>query len=505
VALRTLDGPDAGDHVRPEEAPDPARLQPVPPPDAATGRSMPVWLTKSYLVGADLAAIALSLLLAYVSRRVLPESAEQPQIDLHAQLSVLMLPLWIGAFMYYRLYSVRFITTRVEEFRRIVHAVGVSVSLTAFAAFMLDWRVSRAWLVLTVAIGIPIIVVERELVRRAFESLRRQGRMRRSVLVVGANSEAVAISEMLRNDRGHGYNVLGFVESSLEPGTPVAGDVRVVGPVERTVELAEATGAGSVIVATTAIDTSVVNQLVRRLTDAGIHVELSSSLADISAARLTVRPLGRFPVLYIEPVHRRGWRVAAKRAFDIVVAGLGVIVLAPVLVAVAVAVKLDSRGPVLFKQERVGKEGKVFHVWKFRTMVVDAEARLAEVVHLNEANGPLFKITRDPRVTRVGRFLRALSLDELPQLGNVLRGEMSLVGPRPALPREMQEWAPHLHDRLRVKPGVTGMWQVSGRSDASFEEYVRLDLFYVDNWSFWIDVAIVAKTVPTVLLRRGAY
>jgi exopolysaccharide biosynthesis polyprenyl glycosylphosphotransferase len=195
----------------------------------------------------------------------------------------------------------------------------------------------------------------------------------------------------------------------------------------------------------------------------------------------------------------------AKRAFDVLVAGGLLVVGSPLLLLTALAVKLDARGPVLFRQERVGKDGRLFRVLKFRTMVSDAEQRLIDLRSRNEADGPLFKLHDDPRVTRVGAWLRKLSIDEVPQLWNVVRGEMSLVGPRPALASEMTAWHPELHNRLRVKPGITGMWQVSGRSDSSFEEYSRLDLYYVDNWSLVNDLAIVAKTVPTVLLRRGAY
>jgi exopolysaccharide biosynthesis polyprenyl glycosylphosphotransferase len=476
----------------------------VPAPGSQT-RSMPVWLTKTYLVGADLAAIAVATSLAFMTRRVLPESPIERLADHHLELAVLMLPVWIAVFGYYRLYAARFLTTRLEEFRRLIHAVGASVVATAVMAFALRWEVSRGWLLLTFLLGVPVLGVERELVRRAFERLRRKGRLRRSVLIVGANTEGLAICEMLLGERSHGYDVVGFLDGVREVGTAVCRDVPVIGRIESTLEVANAAGVSSVIIATTAVDASRSNALVRRLTDSGIHVELSSSLADIAAGRLTVRPLGRFPVLYVEPVQRRGWKVRAKRAFDLVISTVALIVLLPVIVAVALAIKIDSRGPVLFKQERVGKDGRRFNVWKFRTMVVDAEEQLDALRHLNEAEGPLFKMSNDPRVTRVGRVLRALSLDELPQLANVQRGEMSLVGPRPALAREMEGWTSDLHERLRVKPGLTGMWQVSGRSDVSFEEYVRLDLYYVDNWSLWTDLAIVAKTIPTVLFRRGAY
>jgi lipopolysaccharide/colanic/teichoic acid biosynthesis glycosyltransferase len=183
---------------------------------------------------------------------------------------------------------------------------------------------------------------------------------------------------------------------------------------------------------------------------------------------------------------------------------MGLLVTAPLMAAVAIAIKLDSKGPVLFKQERVGRDGVPFKVLKLRTMCIDAEAKLAELQKQNEADGPLFKMKNDPRITRVGRILRKLSIDEIPQLWNVMRNEMSMVGPRPALSREVEQWGDALHGRLRVKPGVTGMWQVSGRSSSSFEDYERLDLYYVDNWSLATDLMIIAKTLPAVLMSRGA-
>jgi exopolysaccharide biosynthesis polyprenyl glycosylphosphotransferase len=209
--------------------------------------------------------------------------------------------------------------------------------------------------------------------------------------------------------------------------------------------------------------------------------------------------------MYIEPVKRVGWRAVAKRMFDVAVAAFGLVFAAPVVLAVAIATKLDSPGPVFFSQERIGKDGELFPVRKLRSMVVDAEQRLEDLRDQSEADGPLFKMRHDPRLTRVGRFLRATSIDELPQLWNVLRGEMSVVGPRPALASEAAEWSEDLRGRLRVKPGITGMWQVNGRSSASFDDYARHDLYYVDNWSLLTDLAIVAKTIPVVLGRRGAY
>ena len=237
------------------------------------------------------------------------------------------------------------------------------------------------------------------------------------------------------------------------------------------------------------VESEVVNRLTRELTDGGYHVALSSGLRDIDVVRFRAQDLGGRTLIYVEQIQRGGWRAVAKRAFDITVALAALIVTAPITLVAALAVKRSSPGPVIFAQERVGRDGQPFRVYKFRTMVVDAEERLAELAASNEADGPLFKMTGDPRITKVGALLRKLSIDELPQFVNVLRGEMSVVGPRPALAREVAQWTEDVHDRLRVLPGITGMWQVSGRSDTTFEEYKRLDLYYVDNWSLAHDAA----------------
>jgi exopolysaccharide biosynthesis polyprenyl glycosylphosphotransferase len=278
----------------------------------------------------------------------------------------------------------------------------------------------------------------------------------------------------------------------------------VLGRVADTRQVVQDVQAVGVIVAATATTLDISNRLVRELTNDGIHVELSSALRDVASSRLTVRPFGRYPVVYVEPVHRSGWRTSAKRAFDVAAATFGLAGASLLILVVAVAVRIDSPGPVLFRQVRVGRNGKPFKVVKFRTMVEDAEELVIDLRDLNEADGPLFKISADPRVTRVGAVLRRFSIDELPQLWNVIRGDMSLVGPRPAIPSEVEGWLPELHERLRVKPGMTGMWQVNGRSAASWDDYVRLDLYYVDNWSLTTDLAILAKTVPAVLTSRGA-
>ncbi len=474
---------------------------PHDPPVPATAPRAP-WRPKLMLIGAD----ALAIVLASVLATILFERRDPGSGTAGSQLlwsSLAALPIWLGLFSNQRLYNTRFIGRRIDEFRRIVNACVLGVLAVALVANLFNVLLRRSGLIILALLAIVLVTLEREVARRLFLRLRARGRMVRQVVIAGANPEGRDIAAMLQAEPWLGYRVIGFVDDHAPnrepvPGVPLLGGVADIQPILQ--EFPQA----SVIVAASAVDSTVTNRLARDLLDQGIHVELSSTLRDISSQRLTVRPLGRFPIVYVEPVTRGGWRAVAKRSFDLVGASLGLIATSPIMAVAAIAIKLDSRGPVIFKQTRVGQDSVPFGVLKLRTMVVDAEARLAELQDLNEADGPLFKMEHDPRITRVGRILRVTSVDELPQLWNVLRGDMSLVGPRPALPHETEEWDALLAQRLRVKPGITGMWQVSGRSDTSFEDYTRLDLYYVDNWSLATDLAILAKTIPVVALRQGA-
>jgi exopolysaccharide biosynthesis polyprenyl glycosylphosphotransferase len=298
-----------------------------------------------------------------------------------------------------------------------------------------------------------------------------------------------------------GYEVLGFTGDQ----TGERGGLGVLGSVEDTLDVVRQTGATGVILSVGSLDPAVVYRLTRTLTDDGCHVTLSSSLHDIDISRTRSQAIDGRLMIYVEPTNRSRTHLFLKRAFDVAVAGLVLLLTLPIMLITAAAIKLDSRGPVVFKQLRVGKDGELFEMLKLRSMCTGAEAMQAELAGRNERSGPLFKVSNDPRVTRVGRFIRKTSIDELPQLWNVIRGDMSVVGPRPALPAESEQWSPELRERLRVLPGITGMWQVSGRSEADFEIYRRLDLYYVDNWSLTHDLKILVKTLFVVLAGRGAH
>jgi exopolysaccharide biosynthesis polyprenyl glycosylphosphotransferase len=417
--------------------------------------------------------------------------------------AVVALPVWLGVFARYKLYTAAAVTSFTAELRRILHAVAAASAGTGLVSVVFAQQISRVWLLCTMFFGLGTVVIERTIVRQIFRRARTHGRFQRSVVVIGTNAEALAIVQMLGDNTALGYHVVGLVECGGPNG--VVAPVPVLGNWRDTVDILRSLDANGVIIATSAIEEPAANRLARELMECGYHVELTSGLVDISADRLLTRPLGRRPVMYIEPVRLAGWRAVAKRSFDVVLASVALFFATPLLFVSAILIKLDSRGPVFFSQVRVGRKGKLFRVWKLRTMVADAEDLLEDLRDQSEVDGPLFKMQNDPRLTRVGGFLRKLSLDELPQLWNVLRGEMSMVGPRPALPSEVSEWSEEVRNRLRVKPGITGMWQVNGRSQTTFDDYVRHDLYYVDNWTLLTDLAIVAKTVPVVLLRRGAY
>ena len=470
------------------------------PPAITSPRA--AWRPKFLLITADATALLLTSLVSTLLFKWWDPRADQTSLQLWWA-TVATLPIWLALFGNQRLYNTRFIGRRIDEFRRIVNASILGTLAVSLVANLGNVLLRRSSLLILAATSVVVVSTEREVARHIFLKLRLDGRMVRYVIIAGANPEGRDIAAMLQAEPWLGYKVIGFVDDNAPlrdpvPGVPLLGGVGDIGGILREYPNA------SVIVASSSVESAVTNRLARDLLDQGVHVELSSTLRDISSQRLTVRPLGRFPVVYVEPITRGGWRAVAKRAFDIGGATVGLVLTAPLALLAAVAIKLDTRGPVLFRQTRVGQDSDPFAVLKFRTMVVDAEDQLAGLLPQNEADGPLFKMLDDPRITGAGRFLRKASVDELPQLWNVLRGDMSLVGPRPALPHETEEWDALLAQRLRVKPGITGMWQVSGRSDTSFEDYTRLDLYYVDNWSIATDLAILAKTIPVVLMRKGA-
>ncbi|MEW6059127.1 MAG: sugar transferase [Actinomycetota bacterium] len=407
----------------------------------------------------------------------------------------------VGLFAGFRLYDAHRFTT-AEEFRRVILAVSMSVVGLATFAFLSKSSTSRLWVLLSWALALVLTLVSRRLWHTHVRRARSTGRFTFRTLIVGSNEEAVRLAQIMEREN-LGFAPLGFLRTAQ--GSWNGYGPAAIGHVRDLRELIRQEVADCVFVASSAISADEMKHVAKAVRLEGVEVRVTATLPEVLASRLSVQPVGGQMSLSLRPVRLSGPQAVAKRVFDISVAGFGLLLTAPLWLLVAVAIKLDSKGPVLYRQWRVGQRGRPFVILKFRTMEDGADAKVEELKHLNESDGPLFKVRDDPRVTRVGRVLRKWSVDEWPQLWNVVRGHMSIVGPRPPLPEEVREYEDWQFDRLEVRPGITGLWQVSGRSDVSFDEYVRRDLFYIENWSLAYDLFIVAKTIPIVLSHRGAY
>jgi exopolysaccharide biosynthesis polyprenyl glycosylphosphotransferase len=340
--------------------------------------------------------------------------------------------------------------------------------------------------------------------RQALHTVRRHGRCMQRVVVVGLERSVAELIQTMRREPHAGLDIAA-VCIDRPRGDAVEG-VPVLGDSDHVLDVLAEVGADTVAVtAWSDVSQNDLRRLAWDLEGSGVTLLVAPRLTDISGPRIHIRPVAGLPLLNVEEPEFSGVRRIVKGGLDRFLALVAIILLAPVMLGISLSVALTSRGPILFRQVRVGRHGRPFIIHKFRSMYVDAEARQAELEHLNESDGNLFKVRDDPRVTPIGRYLRRFSLDELPQFFDVLLGRMSLVGPRPPLPTEVERYASLVRRRLVVKPGITGLWQVSGRSDLTWDESVRLDLLYVENWSLALDIAIMLKTALAVLRRRGAY
>jgi exopolysaccharide biosynthesis polyprenyl glycosylphosphotransferase len=469
-------------------------------PTSGSVRSNPRRLRRR-LIASDVLAIVVGVVAATTVQQLLNPVTQEILIE-EALLGLVIVPVWILMMGANQLFLARAISRFGEELRRLMTAGLMAIGFLLAVSFGAQYgSLSRLWVGLLLICVTSSLAVSRLVARRVFNNLRREGRISRPVIIVGTGTDAISLLHAAQRRPDLGYEVLGFTGDD----TGARGGLEVLGTVEETPEVVRRTGATGVVLSVGSLDPAMVNRLTRVLTDEGCHVTLSSSLHDIDISRTRSQTIDGRLMIYIEPTNRSRTHLMLKRAFDLTIASLVLLLALPIMLIAAVAIKLDSRGAVLFRQVRVGKDGVPFEILKFRSMCDGAEALQADLAELNERSGPLFKVTCDPRVTRVGRFLRKTSIDELPQLWNVIRGEMSIVGPRPALPAESEQWTPDLRDRLRVLPGITGMWQVSGRAEADFEIYRRLDLYYVDNWSLTHDVRILLKTIFVVFAGRGAH
>lgn len=394
---------------------------------------------------------------------------------------------------------------RATEMRLLIRVTGFTVAVMLLFDRIVLSSTGLRFYVSEAAWGAMIMVValtiERSVWRAILRAARQRGTRERRVIVIGANSDARRLVELFRAHPEHGLKVLGVVGSKADAERNSLGHLWL-GTANDVESLVDGMSLSGVVIAASPMDHPMIDQLIRALLLRGLHIQLSTGVAGMDISRFRHLPVAREPLLYVEHRKLGVTGQAAKRTLDLVGAVVFIVLAAPVLAAIAIAIKVGDGGPVFYAQERGGKGGRRFKVLKFRTMVVDAERRLHEVAHLNTREGALFKADHsDPRITRVGKFLRLSSLDELPQLFNVLSGQMSLVGPRPALPTEIALFDAELRSRDAVRPGITGLWQVEARDSPSADAYKRLDLFYVENWSLLGDVAIMLDTAEHLLGR----
>ena len=401
----------------------------------------------------------------------------------------------------HKLYRARVCAVRSIELAKLIRVGLFSGVSSVLVARLFHLTLPWGWATLGAGGMFALDAGGRGLFSRWLRTRRSSGRFSRSVVLIGDNDEALELYRITQSHPESGVRVVGIVGRS---GSTPRGefDLPWLGTVD---DLPNAVDhVNGAMIAVSSFSAAELNRTVRVLLNAEVHVQMSSGLAGISYRRLRPLPLAREPMFYVEQLRPSRAQLLAKRALDLVLASIVMVVAAPVLLAAIIAIKLEDRkAPLFYRQERIGRNGQPFMLYKLRTMVPDAAQRLAELQALNQRNGPLFKLAQDPRVTRVGRLLRQTSIDELPQLVNVLRGSMSMVGPRPALASEVAEFDAALQARQDVTPGLTGLWQVEARDNPSFHAYRRLDLFYLENWSLLLDLAIIASTVMVVLGRAG--
>jgi exopolysaccharide biosynthesis polyprenyl glycosylphosphotransferase len=393
-----------------------------------------------------------------------------------------------------------------DEYKRVLNASVLAAGLVGIGAYLAKFPLSRGFFVLLFVIGVPGLVTGRFLLRRALYAARSRGALHQRVVIAGTPSHVDEVARVLRREAWLGYEVAGALVPERNGEDRTEAGVPVVGTPDQLLQAVDVVQPDVIFVAGGALDSAgQLRRIAWELEDRDVQVVVAPSVTDVSAERVKVRPVGGLPLMHIAKPRAVQASRAGKRCFDVVGSALLILLCAPLLLVAAMRIKLHDGGPVLFTQLRSGRDGTAFRCLKLRTMVVDAEERLAELHAETGYEGGLFKMAVDPRVTRPGRWLRRYSIDELPQLFNVLRGEMSLVGPRPPLPTEVARYAKDTVRRLRIRPGMTGLWQVSGRSELAFDEAVRLDLYYVDNWSMLQDLTILARTLFAVVGTRGAY
>jgi exopolysaccharide biosynthesis polyprenyl glycosylphosphotransferase len=444
-----------------------------------------------FLTITDALIISFSFVFAYYLRfRIILfiTPATVPEIEEYLRILIFVVLVWLAIFEMFGLYVQRK-GTAVDESASVFGAVTVSALLLLGLLFLYRglWF-SRQVLIYAWMLVFIFATSSRFIVDGFQNYLFRRGYRVKKTLIVGAGEIGQALASRIRENPGLGYRVAGFLD-----------DVSNVRKAIRD------TGAKEVIIASSRIPHQKTLDMITECEREMVEFKIVPGILELMASRVDTDEVGGIPIVTISEIRLKGLNAFVKRTTDLFGSAALIFIFSPAFLLFSILIKLDSRGRVFFTQERVGMDGRHFMMYKFRSMIKGAEEQLAEIEHLSEVEGHVFKMKKDPRITRMGAFLRKFSLDELPQLFNVFRGEMSLVGPRPPIPSEVEKYSSWHMKRLRTAPGMTGLWQVSGRSQLPFEDMVRLDIYYIENWSLWLDIKILLRTIPTVLFTRGAY
>lgn len=407
--------------------------------------------------------------------------------------------LWILSSNIHSVHGSRRFTSLRREVKQITKAHFLAFAVCLILLILYDPKsINNRFIFYYEAIILVLTFSAHIVVRLILQAMRKSGRNTKYILLLGSGTAAKQYLDKVKNNPQLGYKVIGYLAPARN-GMELhyLGDYSMLEPVLKLRII-------DVVVITATISDDRVKECLDLLSIMGKNVVIMLDEMVSKVARSRPVDFGGLPMVAYDSHPRRPWQELGKRFLDFGLTTVGLLVISPLLGIIALAIKLTSKGPVIFSQERVGHNGRIFKMYKFRSMVQDADELKKKLTHLNEMSGPVFKIKNDPRVTPVGKFLRKTSMDELPQLWNVINGDMSLVGPRPPLPSEVNMYDPKHRKRLAVKPGITCIWQISGRNDVDFEQWMEMDADYVDRWSLWLDMVILAKTVPVVLMRRGA-
>lgn len=433
-----------------------------------------------------------------------PRDGSKLAID-YTIISILLIAAWLIGLRVVNSRDHKIIGSGSLEYKLVTDTTIKAFGVLSILALILRAPIARGYLIIAFPIGLALLVLSRWAWRKWLLQVRKKGRYLHRAVIAGEFVKTNHVAQQIQRDAGAGFKIVGSV---LDNGslTDSPDDALESNDFTKMIEMVDATQADTLIVTSAdAFSPIVLRELGWQLEQRAVEFVVAPALTDIAGPRIHTRPVAGLPLIHVEYPEFTGSKYFIKRLTDIFLSSILILVLSPVLLAVSLAVKLDSHGPLIFKQERIGQNGQPFRMLKFRSMVVDAELKLAALLERSEGNGVLFKMKDDPRVTKVGSFIRRYSLDELPQLFNVLMGDMSLVGPRPPLHAEVDTYEGWVHRRLLVKPGITGLWQVSGRSNLSWDDSIRLDLYYVENWSLLGDLIILYRTIKAVVASEGAY